>query len=347
MSQPLLSIIIPAWNTGDTVRQIINSVVSQSFTGFEMIIIDDGSTDDTPRILQAIEKTDERIRVFTKENGGPSSARNLGLDKATGKYIQFYDADDNIASDALANTISSMESLKCDLLISGWQIDLQSPKGLITNYKQIAPNEEKVTSNITEYVLRSMGNDGKLYNLWNKLFNADIIRKHHLRFQESLWFGEDVLFSLEYLKYTRSLCVIPDVTYHYLTNSSTSVFSSSSINPEYRIANDEAIVRFAGDNPTEAEHNFLQWLRWRWLMSYWSLVAGSNKSFSDKRGLVYNFRPNDLTLSGIKFIGPKKYTLQLLAYLARFTVPGSLLLGWGVNSLKKTILFIKTTLRGN
>ena len=92
MSQPLLSIIIPAWNTGDTVRQIINSVVSQSFTDFEMIIIDDGSTDDTPRILQAIEKTDERIRVFTKENGGPSSARNLGLDKATGKYIQFYDA---------------------------------------------------------------------------------------------------------------------------------------------------------------------------------------------------------------------------------------------------------------
>ena len=125
MSQPLLSIIIPAWNTGDSVRQIVNSVISQSFTDFEMIIIDDGSTDDTPRILQAIEKTDERIRVFTKENGGPSSARNLGLDKATGKYIQFYDADDNIASDALANTISSIESLKCDLLISGWQIDLQ------------------------------------------------------------------------------------------------------------------------------------------------------------------------------------------------------------------------------
>ena len=345
MSQPLLSIIIPAWNTGDSVRQIVNSVISQSFTDFEMIIIDDGSTDDTPRILQAIEKTDERIRVFTKENGGPSSARNLGLDKATGKYIQFYDADDNIASDALANTISSMESLKCDLLISGWQIDLQSPKGLITNYKQIAPNEEKVTSNITEYVLRSMGNDGKLYNLWNKLFNADIIRKHHLRFQESLWFGEDVLFSLEYLKYTRSLCVIPDVTYHYLTNNSTSVFSSSSINPEYRIANDEAIVRFAGDNPTEAEHNFLQWLRWRWLMSYWSLVAGSNKKLSNKLQPINAFNPPGLVLARAKHIGSKNYLIQLIAMVARTTALGSLLLGWSINLIKKTIIFIKTTIQ--
>lgn len=342
MATPLLSIVIPVWNAGDGIRRIVSAIVTQSFDDFELILVDDGSTDDTLSVLRAIERTDKRIKVYAKPNGGPSSARNVGLEKSTGTYIQFYDSDDGIADDALTVTTSAIERSNSDLLVSGWQIDLQSPKGLVKNYKHITPQEKLITDNIPEYVLRSLGTDGTLYNLWNKLFRADIIRSHNLRFREDLRFGEDVLFSLEYFKHVRSLGIISDVTYHYQTNSKTSVFSSSSIIPEYREENDKAIVAFVGDNSPEVEYNLLQWLRWRWLMSYWSLVAGSNKKLGEKFQLIKAFQPEKLVLAHPKYIGLKKYFLQLIAMATRTTTIGSLLLGWTMNLSKKTIILLKT-----
>ena len=122
MRQPLLSIIIPVWNASDNIRHIVNSVLSQSLDNFELILIDDGSSDDTLSVLHAIEKTDKRVKVYTKPNGGPSSARNLGLEKAQGKYIQFYDADDDITPNALRTIVQAIKESKSDLVVSGWKI---------------------------------------------------------------------------------------------------------------------------------------------------------------------------------------------------------------------------------
>lgn len=340
---PLLSIIIPVWNSDNAIRRITGSILDQSFQDFELILVDDGSTDDTLAVLHSIEMQDARVKVHTKPNGGPSSARNIGLEKATGAYIQFYDADDTIPRDALSIITSAIQHPNCDLLVSGWRVDLQTPKGLVKDYKRITPKHEYITENISENVLRSLGSSGTLYNLWNKLFRADIIRGNHLRFREDLRFGEDTLFSLDYFKHVRTFSIIPDVTYYYLTNSETSVFASSSIAPEYRTANDAAIVDFIGDHPTEAEHDLALWLRWRWLMSYWSLVAASQKSFAEKRRLIAHFSPAHLTIVKTpKYIGLKKYVLQLLASIARMSVITSLLPGWLFHIFKQGIISVKT-----
>ncbi len=341
MRQPLLSIIIPVWNASDNIRHIVNSVLSQSLDNFELILIDDGSSDDTLSVLHAIEKTDKRVKVYTKPNGGPSSARNLGLEKAQGKYIQFYDSDDDIPSGALHATTSILDESKSDIIVSGWQIDLQTSRGIIRNYKQIIPQEEVVSSNVALYVLRSLGNNGLLYNLWNKLFRADIIHKYQLRFREDIRFGEDVLFSLEYFKHVQKLYIIPDVTYHYQANSKTSVFSSSSLVPEYRLANDEAIIAFAKTKPNREERDLLNWLRWRWLISYWSCVVGSQKRLNEKLYLIKQFNPKSLQVSRVSVIGVKKSLIQCIALLARTTTYSSLLLGWSINILKKTVVSIK------
>ena len=346
MKSPLVSIIVPAWNIGENIQNIVNSIINQPFGDFELIIIDDGSSDNTLSILKGLEKIDSRIKVFTKINGGPSSARNIGLEYANGKYIQFYDSDDNIPKNAMKITTSAIKKTSSDMLVSGWQIDLQSPKGLIENYKQIKPKEETINKDTTKYTLRSLGSIGTLYNLWNKLFRADIIRKYNLRFREDLYFGEDLLFSLDYIKHINSLSVIPDITYNYLTNSKTSVFSLSSINPNYRKINDEAIIAFAGPNPTDVEYDLSQWLRWRWLMSYWSQVAVSKISYREKLQLIREFKPTNLSvIKTPKNIGWKKYIIQLIASMARLSAFTSLLPGQLFQVLKKAIMFVKLNLR--
>lgn len=338
MSKPLVSVIIPVWNTGDNVRQMISAVLAQDFEDFELILVNDGSSDDTLSVLKDVAKTDKRIKVFTKENGGPSSARNLGLDKAEGKYIQFYDADDDVASDALSITVGAMSD-NVDVVVSGWQIDLDTPKGFIKDYKKVSPAPDTVTHDINQYVLKSLGDSGTLYNLWNKLFRANIIRKHKLRLREDLRFGEDLLFSLECFRHTSGISIIPQITYHYRSSSISGEFSSSSLVPEYRVANDEAIVAFAKDKDSAT----LQWLRWRWLMSYWSLVAGSKKSFSEKISLIGQFRPKDLHI--VTSRGIKVLLMTTITACARTTTLTSLMLGWAMKVIRQLVIAVKSRLR--
>lgn len=346
MSAPFLSIIIPAYNAAANIRRITQTILTQPFTDFELILVDDGSTDDTLDVLRILEQQDNRIKVHTKPNGGPSSARNVGLAHARGDFIQFYDADDTIPPTALTVVTTAIQRLDVDVLISGWSINLQTPSGLIKNYKQITPPEERVAEHITEYALRSLGTNGTLYNLWNKLFRADIIRAEKLCFREDLRFGEDLIFSLEYFQLINSLGLISDVTYHYQESSASSVFARSSIVPEYRLANDEAIQTFIGDNPTPAERDLALWLRWRWLMSYWSLVSSSDRSFAEKRRLVAQFSPANLPLvTTPHFVGYRKFILQFLARIACTTTLTSLLPGYLFQLLKRFIILGKTWLR--
>jgi glycosyltransferase involved in cell wall biosynthesis len=315
-----------------------DAILGQSFRDFELILVDDGSTDNTLSVLRKIEKVDSRVRVFTKPNGGPSSARNLGLEKAGGKYIQFYDADDSITPHSLKICTDAILASKSDIVVSGWQIyTVRNNK-----YTPYVLRDETVSNNLEAYVLRSLGTNGMLYNLWNKLFRADIIHDHNLRFREDLRFGEDLLFALDYFKYMRRLSIIPDITYHYQAHSETSVFSSSSIVAKYREINDEAIVQFAGKKPSVAEYSLLQWIRWRWLVSYWSLVAGSSKKFGEKLDLIKQFRPPELKTARLMHIGIKKYLIQCTIFLARPTAVGALLLGKTVDTLRDIVRFIKT-----
>ena len=339
---PLLSIIIPVWNTGKTTESIVKSITSQVFQDFELLLVDDGSSDDTLDIIKQLSVIDERIKVFSKPNGGPSSARNLGLDKAKGKYIQFYDSDDSIPDNSISTAVSAIDETRSDLLVSGWRVDLNTPGGVIEGYKEINPNREYLDEKLTEYTLRSLGDSGVLYNLWNKLFRADVIRDNNIRFREDLKFGEDLLFYLEYVKYIKSIALIPNATYHYLTNSPTSVFSSSALVPEYRVVNDEAIVQFAGDKPSESESNLLNWLRWRWLISYWSIVANSKKSFAKKLSLISKFKIPNISLSSLKYIGMKKFSLQFIAYIAHKTRISALLFGYIVSLIKVIIIRLRS-----
>lgn len=334
--RPKLSIIIPTYNAQDSISRIVNTILNQDYENYELIIVNDGSKDDTQGVITQLAKKDSRVVVVSKENGGPSSARNLGLAKARGDYIQFYDADDNIVPGVLSKIVHNMKHN--DMVVSGWQINLQKDDKLIEKYKQLTPEPQIIDRNIKEFTLKSFGTDGLMYNLWNKMLKTDIIRANNLKFDESLRFGEDVLFTLDYLKFTKKIQIIPEISYVYTSGSTGSVFRQSSVDPQSRYKNDEALLKYSnsGSKLTHDENIYLQWVRCRWLVSYWSLVASSNKILKQKLKLIRAFKPKQLRPSPRpKYVGLSNSAIIIISYITILFVATRLLFGYTIALVKK------------
>lgn len=188
----MISVIIPAYNAARTIRRCIQSVLDQTYTEWEMIIVDDGSKDNTLDICQSYD--DSRIRVLHKENGGVSSARNHGLKFAQGDYIAFIDSDDFIEADYLEHL---SQGLGYDIVISGFCYE-NTPESSSFHLK--LANREAVGRELSKLI-----NADQLCYPWGRLFKRSIIETYHIRFDEAMRFAEDNVFNWEYLCHINSL----------------------------------------------------------------------------------------------------------------------------------------------
>ena len=118
--EPLVTTAIPAYNVEKFLRNGLRCIQNQTYSNLEIILVDDGSTDHTPEMCDAIAKEDPRIRVFHKENGGVGSARNVGIDQAKGEYLYFFDVDDSVEPDFIADSVQYAEQKNADLIIYGY-----------------------------------------------------------------------------------------------------------------------------------------------------------------------------------------------------------------------------------
>lgn len=198
----MISIIVPVYNGEKYVNKCANALMSQSYKDIEIIFVNDGSTDNTQRLLEQLGKDDNLVKIFTKENGGVSSARNLGLKEANGDYIMFCDVDD------IPEPTWCEELLLCAEKHTG-KLPLCAAKKIVTsdaseNFLFTLPAEER-TGEYTELSknnLLMIDDAGMLYSLWNKIFSARIIKDSNINFDESVSNGEDALFVLKYLSET-------------------------------------------------------------------------------------------------------------------------------------------------
>ncbi len=221
LKRPVVSIVVPAWQSEKTIGRCLASLREQTFYDIEIIVIDDGSTDSTRDVvLQAADK-DSRIQYYYQENNGVSSARNLGIEKASGKYLMFLDADDYVSREFAEKLVMAMLNVagcgmavcSYDRKIHGWLVPV---KRLISDGKRSR----------REYFEETLIDPGHHYFgvVWNKIFQLEIIQKHNIRFREDITLGEDFVFSLEYLTYADSVFVLRDrlVVYCYQQQSSLS-----------------------------------------------------------------------------------------------------------------------------
>ncbi len=210
----MFSIIMPVYNCVSTVDRAIESVCAQTWKDFELIIVDDGSTDGSYEKCVYYEKMDSRIHVYKNQHGGVSSARNRGIDESNGEIILFIDSDDFWESTLLENA-GDIKNNTYKLFGSRTiYFDAEGNKCSASN--EFSENETK------RYLLNDISVDELMrYNIaapWNKFFERRIITENNIRFHTECVYLEDLAFNLEYLKYCTTVEVIPLNLHNYRIN---------------------------------------------------------------------------------------------------------------------------------
>ena len=200
-----LSIIIPVYNVVKWLERCVLSVVSQGLVDYEVILVDDGSTDTSGEICDEYAERDSRIRVFHKENGGVSSARNWGLDKAIGEYIMFVDSDDYMLSGMLEVMLSTLKAKSADLVVCG---TTETGGGY---WRPIADVDYSINQLKENFV--SLLHTELLSPPWNKIYKKEIIGSN--RFCEDISFGEDLLFNIQYLEKCENISLIKESPFYH------------------------------------------------------------------------------------------------------------------------------------
>lgn len=199
-----LSVIVPVYNVEKYLDDCVQSVLKQNFTDFELLLINDGSTDHSGKLCDEYAAADRRVRVFHKENGGVSSARNLGIENATGQWITFIDSDDYI----LDNFFSALSDDNiANLIMQGFEY---MESGICIKENTYDPE----VLNREDFILK--------YNLypdfsssWSKFFRNSILKAHQIKFNTRLSFGEDTLFNLKYLQFCNEIVTTNNSRYSY------------------------------------------------------------------------------------------------------------------------------------
>ena len=209
MKKSLISIIVPVYNSKAHLECCVTSILNQSYKQFELLLIDDGSTDGSSELCDELLQKSEKIRVIHKKNGGVSSARNAGLDMASGDYIVFVDSDDVISNNYIEIFIES--SHKGDLILGMIEDIYFDDTGSII--KRHIRNVDAPDCGILadEYY--------KLLELLRvpvvKLYKRDIIEANHIRFDENLSVAEDQVFNFAYYKHIKTYSLEPRCVYKY------------------------------------------------------------------------------------------------------------------------------------
>lgn len=219
-----LSVIIPVYNVEKYISKCIESILNQTFEEFEVILIDDGSNDNSVEICKKYALEDKRIKIMTQINKGVSSAGNKGLEVAEGKYIIFIDSDDWVENDVFRQMILMMDYYKADVGAFGHVIE--------NNYENYLSKDE-----CKEYSITIMSHfDGLVeqckgavlsYSVWGKIFTRNLIK--NIKFNEKLSMGEDLLFSWEALKQSNKLVYNSYKGYHYLKRTGSLCNSKNNI----------------------------------------------------------------------------------------------------------------------
>ena len=219
-TKPLISIIIPVYNSACFIKKTLDSIFDQSFTDYEIIAVNDGSTDASLDILHAYKEKQSRLQVVSISNRGVSNARNVGLSYAAGEYVLFIDSDDLLENNALKTIVQHIAST--DLLIFGYKKIFSS--GMVMQ-RCLSHYEMESSEQIRDYINCLDFNDKDLFMnyLWNRLFKKSIIDENRIQFDVGLTLGEDFVFICEYLKYAKSIKIVEDKCYLYFIRENLSL----------------------------------------------------------------------------------------------------------------------------
>lgn len=217
MEEELVSVIVPVYNSEKYLEECIQSLVNQTYKNIEIILVDDGSTDNSYKICKQYEEIDKRIIAKTKQNTGPSDTRNYGLNLAKGNYVKFVDSDDYLRIDNIEKMYKSAKKYDSDVVISSYSIINSEQKEKKINYFPLP--EGKI--DLKEFYKYLINKNQYFHFIWANLYKADIIKKQNIKFNSKYLIGEDLLFNLELVKNISSISYVPENIYYYRENENS------------------------------------------------------------------------------------------------------------------------------
>jgi len=192
---PQISVIVPVYNAEKYIPACLESILNQTYSDFEVILVNDGSTDSSRNICEEYASKCKCIQVIHQKNCGVSIARNLGIDNAKGEWLYFVDADDIVKPDAIGKMLS-LVSETTDIVMAGFEVDNEDGAKLF----ETEPNIDKSIAYVDALKEMYLPANGWYQGyLWCKLFRNSVVKEHHLRFENNIYFNEDRLFVVQYL----------------------------------------------------------------------------------------------------------------------------------------------------
>lgn len=272
--KPLISVIIPIYNTGDSAVKLLNKLTKQSYENLEIICVDDGSKDGSFDLVAEFIRQSElknknlNMTILRQKNQGAAGARNLGLKKASGEYVTFIDSDDEVKKTHIEDLLKSLEKdPKNALSVCGYvyrRLRMQTEKNFFTN--EIWTGLEEV--NFRAYILSLLASDGRMYAAINKMFRLSVIKKAKVEFPVGWDFAEDTMFVLRYLKAAEEagfnrIGMVLKANYIYNYGTETSTVASSSMKFSNWQKSFQNITKWVEDknDSTEIKKLKQKWLR--------------------------------------------------------------------------------------
>ena len=211
-----LSIIIPAYNVEEYIIKTINSLINQTIKQYEIIVIDDGSTDNTYFIVDKMLKSSciSDYKIIRKENGGVSSARNLGIEESSGQYIMFLDGDDYISEELVENIYKYIDKKEYDILLWGFNQVTEDGKTIYSYSDKYDYYFSEMTG--TEALRRIICENSLWICIGSAVYNKQLLDKYMLRFTENCTSGEDIEFTYKALSKTKKILFIDKILFYYL-----------------------------------------------------------------------------------------------------------------------------------
>lgn len=221
--EKLVTVIVPVYNVESYLAKCLDSVVGQTYRNLQIILVNDGTKDNSLEICEKYARDDSRIIIINKQNGGLSSARNKGMEYAEGEYCYFMDSDDYIESDLIEKAVAKMESEAADMVVFGIERFREEDGGVAETFEP----EERVYELADprqrfEFIAREYYQCHVAFEVWNKLYRMDIIKKYGIQFEDNrVIFSEDVCFLSYYLLHACRIVSMSDKLYHYVIRGSS------------------------------------------------------------------------------------------------------------------------------
>lgn len=243
---PKFSIILPCYNVENHIEKAIRSVLNQTYTDFELLVVIDGSPDNSVDIANRMAKEDKRITVFEKPNGGLSDARNYGLERAKGEFVYFMDSDDWIEPTLLEDNLKIVEEETLDFVVFGYIQDNEDKQGNLISSIKVVPTVDAYikgddSKSIDAYHLGILG------YAWNKIYRRAYLKINQLKFTKGISLVEDILFNSYVYAFSDTIKFNQKAYYHYINREEVTLMKRFHENSFDLIKNKTKVIGYFAD----------------------------------------------------------------------------------------------------